>query len=176
MDLRMNQTSLVCLRSRCAKLQHFPFSATDSASQTNGKKTKQNKTASRQLPKAADAFHNNRFHLHEQTAKATRGYISYIHVCTKCVRVQALRLQRLHRDRFRCLGAPECCGRLCLCELHLSAGSVSSRLPSLSAQDVHKLFVMVKNGVWREFMSKSQTKAGAVHFQPRVSTFWRSKL
>eukprot|EP00913_Durusdinium_trenchii_P018881 g17742.t1 len=30
--------------------------------------------------------------------------------------------------------------------------------------DVHKLFVMVKNGVWREFMGKSQTKAPGVSY------------
>jgi len=31
-----------------------------------------------------------------------------------------------------------------------------------AAQDVHKLFVMVRSGAWREVMSKSQTKVGEV--------------
>jgi len=34
----------------------------------------------------------------------------------------------------------------------------------IAPMDVHKLFVMVKNGVWREFMGKSQTKAPGVSY------------
>mmetsp|Transcript_58954 Transcript_58954/g.72086 ORF Transcript_58954/g.72086 Transcript_58954/m.72086 type:complete len:254 (-) Transcript_58954:166-927(-) len=34
----------------------------------------------------------------------------------------------------------------------------------ISPLDVHKLFVMVKNGAWREVMSKSQTKAPGVSY------------
>ena len=50
------------------------------------------------------------------------------------------------------------------CFFMFFSSCVNLKLPIVcldrAAQDVHKLFVMVRSGAWREVMSKSQTKVG----------------
>jgi hypothetical protein len=50
------------------------------------------------------------------------------------------------------------------CKAHRNVPAGFAFVNFVSPQDVHKLFVMVKSGFWREFMSEPQTKAPGVSY------------